>query len=404
MGQATRRMRVITTTEELSEICEGFSSAPYVTVDTEFLRERTYWSQLCLVQLARPGEAEEDAVLIDPLAEGIDLAPLFALMVNPAVIKVFHAARQDVEIFHHLAGAIPTPLVDTQVMAMVCGHGDQVGYETIVRRVVKAEIDKSSRFTDWSRRPLSDKQLRYALADVTHLRQVYEALDAQLQQSGRAHWVTEEMAILTSPDTYENDPDMMWTRVKARTNNPKQLALIRSLARWRELTAQDRDIPRSRVLKDDALIEIATAKPKTPQDFGKLRLAQRDVRKPEVTAEILAAVADGLACPSDRLPKLPIPPRRKEGSAAVSDMLRVFLKARSDQLKVAAKLIASSSDLDALAGEEAPDVPLLKGWRREVFGEDALKICAGEIALAVGRNGLQVIPLKTGSEDDLDPT
>ncbi|MEM1277943.1 MAG: ribonuclease D, partial [Pseudomonadota bacterium] len=375
-------MRVITTTEELSATCERFSSAPYITVDTEFLRERTYWSQLCLVQMARPGE-DEDAVLIDPLAEGIDLAPLFALMADQSVIKVFHAARQDVEIFHHLAGEIPTPLVDTQVMAMVCGHGDQVGYETIVRRIVKSEIDKSSRFTDWSRRPLSDKQLRYALADVTHLRQVYEALEAEVSQSGRAHWVDEEMAILTNPSTYENDPDEMWMRVKSRSNNPKLLAIIRALAKWRELTAQDRDIPRSRVLKDDALMEIATSKPKTPQEFGKLRLAQRDARKPEITAEILAAVAEGIACPSDRLPRLPVPPRRKEGSAAIADMLRVFLKARSEQLKVAPKLIASSSDLDALAGEAEPDVPLLKGWRREVFGEDALKICTGEIALAV---------------------
>ncbi|MEM9046047.1 MAG: ribonuclease D [Pseudomonadota bacterium] len=397
-------MHVITTTEELSEVCDRFSSSSYVTVDTEFLRERTYWSQLCLVQMARPGDDEGDAVLIDPLAEGIDLAPLFALMANPNVVKVFHAARQDVEIFHHMAGVIPTPLVDTQVMAMVCGHGDQVGYETIVRRIVKSEIDKSSRFTDWSRRPLSAKQLRYALADVTHLRQVYEALEAEVSQSGRAHWVAEEMAILTNPATYENDPDAMWMRVKARSNNPKLLAVIRSLARWRELTAQDRDIPRSRVLKDDALIEIATSKPTNPQEFGKLRLAQRDVRKPEVTAEILAAIAEGLACPKDRLPKLPTPPRRKEGSAAIADMLRVFLKARSEQLKVAPKLIASTADLDALAGEEEPNVALLKGWRREVFGEDALKICAGQLALAVGRSGVEVIALTAKSEGELDAT
>ncbi|MEM8793007.1 MAG: ribonuclease D [Pseudomonadota bacterium] len=393
-------MHVITTTQELTEVCDRFSSAPYVTVDTEFLRERTYWSQLCLVQIACPGEDDPaDAVLIDPLAADIDLSPLFALMVNPDVTKVFHAARQDIEIFHHLAGQIPTPLVDTQVMAMVCGHGDQVGYETIVRRVVRAEIDKSSRFTDWSRRPLSDKQLRYALADVTHLRNVYETLEAEVASSGRAHWVAEEMAILTNPATYENDPDMMWMRVKARSNNPKLLAIIRSLAAWRELTAQDRDVPRSRVLKDDALIEIATAKPKSPQDFGKLRLAQRDVRKPEVTAEILAAVAEGIACTEARLPRVPQPPRRKEGSAAVADMLRVFLKARADQLKVASKLIASSADLDALAGEADPDVPLLKGWRREVFGEDALKICSGRIALAVGRSGIEVIELPGQSED-----
>ncbi|MBY8975611.1 ribonuclease D [Rhodobacteraceae bacterium NNCM2] len=388
-------MNVITTTSELAAVCQSFAASPYVTVDTEFIRERTYWSQLCLVQMARPGDTEEDAVLIDPLAEGIDLGPLFELMKDSSVVKVFHAARQDVEIFHHLAEVIPTPLVDTQVMAMVCGHGDQVGYETIVRRITRAEIDKSSRFTDWARRPLSEKQLKYALADVTHLRDVYEALQKHVDASGRAHWVAEEMDILTSADTYVNDPDTIWTRVKARSSNPKFLAIIRSLARWREITAQSRDIPRSRVLKDDALLEIATAKPKNPADFGKLRLAQRDVRKPEVTAEILAAIAEGVACPPDRLPQIAVPPRRKEGSAAVSDMLRVFLKARADELKVASKLIASSSDLDALAGEANPDLPLLKGWRREVFGNDALRICSGEIGLAVGPTGIKVIELQS---------
>ncbi|MEM6904630.1 MAG: ribonuclease D [Pseudomonadota bacterium] len=384
-------MDVITTTDRLASVCQSFADAPYITVDTEFLRERTYWSQLCLVQMARPGE--EGGVLIDPLVDGIDLGPLFELMANEQVTKVFHAARQDVEIFHHLSGVIPTPLVDTQVVAMVCGHGDQVGYETIVRRVAKAQVDKSSRFTDWSRRPLSAKQLSYALADVTHLRVVHEALQEQLEGSGRAHWVDEEMAILTNPETYVTDPDLAWRRVKARSNSPRFLAIVRALARWRELTAQARDVPRSRILKDDALVEIATARPKTVEEFGKLRLVQRDMRKPAVTAEILAAVAEGIACPENRLPEIEKPPRRREGSAAVADMLRVLLKARSDQLGVAAKLIASSGDLDALAGEEDPDVPLLTGWRREVFGADALRVCQGEIGLAVGPQGIRVIEL-----------
>lgn len=388
-------MHVITTTDELSGVCAGYAAAPYVTVDTEFIRERTYWSQLCLIQMARPSldDDEGHAVLIDPLAEGIDLAPFIALMGDTSVVKVFHAARQDIEIFHHLSGQIPTPLVDTQVVAMVCGHGDQVGYETIVRRVAKAQIDKSSRFTDWARRPLSEKQLHYALADVTHLRVVYEALQKDLEHNGRAHWVQEEMAILTSPETYVTDPEDAWRRVKARSNSPRFLAIIRELARWREITAQERDVPRSRVIKDDALVEIATAKPRNPDDFGKLRLVQRDLRKPAVTAEILAAVAHGIECPEDRLPRIPPAPQRKEGSAAVSDMLRVFLKARSDQLGVAAKLIASSADLDALAGDKNPDVPALTGWRHEAFGADAMRICAGEIGLAVGRDGLRVIEL-----------
>lgn len=395
-------MRVITTTDSLREVCQDFAAYPYVTVDTEFLREKTYWSQLCLVQMARPareGDAEgADAVIIDPLAEGIDLAPLMELLVNPDVIKVFHAARQDVEIFHHLSGQIPAPLVDTQVVAMVCGHGDQVGYETIVRRIAKAQIDKSSRFTDWSRRPLSAKQLDYALADVTHLRLVYEALTEELERRGRAHWVAEEMSILTSPSTYVTEPDDAWRRVKSRTNSPRFLAVVRELAKWREITAQSRDIPRSRVMKDDALIEISTAKPKTPDDLCKLRLVQRDMRKPPVTAEILAAVAAGLACPEERLPRVPPAPRRKEGSAAVADMLRVLLKARSDQLGVAAKLIASTGDLESLAGDENPDIAALSGWRREVFGADALKVCSGEIGLAVGKDGIKVIELDPSDE------
>ncbi|MEL6476462.1 MAG: ribonuclease D [Pseudomonadota bacterium] len=386
-------MKLLTTTDELAATCRAYAAAPYVTVDTEFIRERTYWSQLCLVQMAQPGESDADAVLIDPLADGLSLEPLFELMADQSVTKVFHAARQDVEIFHHLSGAIPTPLVDTQVVAMVCGHGDQVGYETIVRRIAKAQIDKSSRFTDWSRRPLSQKQLAYALADVTHLRVVHDALQEELTRSNRAHWVDEEMAILTSPETYVTDPDEAWRKVKARSTNPRFLAIVRELAKWREITAQERDIPRSRVLKDDALLEIATAKPSNPEDFGKLRLVQRDLRKPPVTAEILAVVAAGLHCPEARLPEIEPAPRRKEGSAAVADMLRVFLKARSDQLGVAAKLIASSADLDALAGEDDPDLAVLKGWRHEAFGADALRICAGEIGLAVGPQGLRVIEL-----------
>lgn len=393
-------MHVIATTEELAKVCDRFSEAPYVTVDTEFLRERTYWPKLCLVQLARPGDnGDEDAVLIDPLAEDMDTAPLLELMVRSNVVKVFHAARQDIEIFHHLSGQIPFPLADTQVMAMVCGYGEQVGYETIVRQIVKTEIDKSSRFTDWSRRPLSGRQIRYALADVTFLRQVYEMLGAEIVSSGRAHWVEEEMAILTNPGTYANDPDMMWTRIKTRSGDPKFLAVVRSLASWRERTAQKRNIPRSWVLKDDALIEIASAKPATPKEFSRLRLARRDVRKPEITAEILTAVAKGANSPKEGLPGLPVPPRRREGSAAVAEMLRVFLKARSGRLKVAAKLIASSADLDALAGEEAPDIPLLKGWRRKVFGEDALRIRSGEIGLAAGPNGIEVIELGTRLEN-----
>lgn len=388
-------MHVISTTEELAGICAEFAGHDYVTVDTEFIRERTYYSQLCLVQLARPllsgEEGDEGAVIVDPLAQGMDLAPLYALMADQGVTKVFHAARQDIEIFWNMAVAIPAPMFDTQVAAMVCGYGDQVGYETLVRRIAKAELDKSSRFTDWSRRPLSDKQLTYALGDVTHLRMIYQKLSAQLAETGRAHWLKEEMAILTDPATYTNDPAEAWRRVKARSPSPKFLAVVRALAAWREATAQARDVPRSRLVKDDALLEIATAKPKSMEELGRLRLVQREARRPETAAEILAAVAAGEACPADQRPSMPPSPRRKEGSAAVADLLKVFLKARAEQLGVAPKLIASGGDLEALAGEDDPDIPLLKGWRREVFGEDALKLRDGNLALIAQPGGVRVV-------------
>ena len=384
-------MHVITTTDALARLTAEYAKAPFVTVDTEFMRERTYWPQLCLVQIAQPGDGTENAAIIDPLADGIDLAPLFELMANQNVVKVFHAARQDVEIFHNLAALVPAPMFDTQVAAMVCGYGDQAGYETLVRRIAKADLDKSSRFTDWSRRPLSQRQLDYALGDVTHLRQIYLELSGQLHESGRGHWVAEEMAILNDPATYFTEPSEAWHRVKARSHSPKYLAIVRALAKWREITAQTRDVPRSRVLKDDALLEIATARPNSQEELGKLRLVQREARRPEVAAAIVAAVAEGEACPPDQRPTLPPPPRRRQGSAAVADILRVFLKARAEQLGVASKLIASSAGLEALAGEENPDLRALKGWRREVFGDDALRVMAGELALVARPGGVELI-------------
>ncbi len=382
---------MITESSVLADICAQYSEYPYVTVDTEFLRERTYWSQLCVVQLARPGEGEKDAVLIDPLAEGLDLAPLYELMKNPDVVKVFHAARQDVEIFYNMGDLIPTPLFDTQIAAMVCGYGEQVGYETLVRKVAKASVDKSSRFTDWSRRPLSEKQLKYAIADVTHLRDIYEALKENLEKSGRAHWVSEELAILTDPATYRNEPREAWRRVKSRNSDPAFLAIVQALAAWRESTAQARDVPRGRILKDDALIEIATAKPRNPEAFGRLRLAQREARKPETTAEIIAAVAAGLECPEDQRPVTPPPARRREGSGAIADMLKVFLKAQADRYGVASRLIASASEIEALSGEDLDTHPVLSGWRWEVFGEDAMRIINGQAALVVRPKGVELI-------------
>ena len=316
-------------------------------------------------------------------------------MANETVVKVFHAARQDVEIFWHQGQVMPTPLFDTQVAAMVCGHGEQVGYETLVRKVVNAQVDKSSRFTDWSRRPLSAKQLTYALADVTHLRVIYEKLSAQIERAGRGHWVTEEMAVLTDPVTYDLTPQNAWRRVKSRAQSPKLLAVVRELAAWREEIAQEKDVPRGRIIKDDALMEVVAAQPKTPDDLGKLRLLQREARKPETAKQILDAVAAGLACPKDERPEIEVPPRRREGAQAIADLLKVFLKAKADEIGVAAKLIAPSADLEALAGEDDPDLPALKGWRREVFGAEALRIKSGEVGLAVGPGGIELI--------DVDP-
>jgi ribonuclease D len=373
-------MNIITTTAALAEFCARAMTAPYVTVDTEFLRERTYFAKLCLLQMALPGTDDSDAVIVDPLADGIDLAPVIDLFRHPGTVKVFHAARQDIEIFCVEYDVIPAPLFDTQVAAMVCGFGEQAGYETLVRKIAKAEVDKSSRFTDWSRRPLSDAQLTYALADVTHLRQIYETLSGRLKKTGRASWVAEEMAILNDPATYRTDPATAWEKIKTRTSSPKFLGLIRELARFREEYAMARDVPRSRVFKDDALVEVASLRPQTEADLQKARLLLREGRKPEVMEGILAAVKQATALrPED----LPLGERRMPDSQinmALADLLRVLLKARSEAQDVAPRLIASAADLDALAAGDR-NVPALQGWRYQAFGEEALLLCSGQVAL-----------------------
>ncbi|WP_373356913.1 ribonuclease D [Pseudoroseicyclus sp. CXY001] len=383
-------MRVITTTAELADFCTEAARHSYVTVDTEFLRERTYYAKLCLVQIAYPAEGEESAVLVDPLAEGLSLEPLYGLFRDETVVKVFHAARQDLEIFVTATGEIPKPLFDTQVAAMVCGFGEQVGYETLVRKIAKAEIDKSSRFTDWSRRPLTDAQMRYALADVTHLRTVYESLSARLEQTGRTPWVEEEMAVLTDPATYRTEPQDAWKRVKTRTASPKFLAIVRELAAFREAYAQERDVPRNRVYKDDALVELASTKPKTDKDLSRSRLLLREARRGEIAEGILAAIARAQTLPADALPHAERRDDQRQVNPALADLLRVLLKARAEASDVAQKLIANSAELDALAAGQR-DLPCLSGWRREVFGEEALQLCAGEVALAAkGRHVVAV--------------
>lgn len=386
-------MRTITTTEDLAAFCEAAKAAPYVTIDTEFLRERTYWSKLCLIQMALPGKAG-DAVLVDPIeGEAMSLEPLYDLFRHKATVKVFHAARQDLEIFFVEGNVFPDPLFDTQVAAMVCGFGEQAGYETLVKKIARENLDKTSRFTDWSRRPLSDAQKEYALADVTHLRVIYEWLAAQLQKNDRHRWVAEELAILTDPETYTVRPEEAWERIKTRTSSGRFLAIVKELARFREDYAQKNNVPRSRVMKDDALLELASTRPTNFEELGRSRLLQREGRKTEIAEGILAAVKAGLEMRPDDMPRPDTAREQLQVNPALADLLRVLLKAKSESLGVAPKLIASASDLDAIAAGER-NLDALKGWRAEAFGDDALRLCRGEIALTA--KGSEVRVIRTG--------
>lgn len=385
-------MRTITTTEDLAAFCEAAKSQPYVTIDTEFLRERTYWSKLCLIQMALPGKTG-DAVLVDPIeGDEMSMEPLYDLFRHKATVKVFHAARQDLEIFFVEGNVFPEPLFDTQVAAMVCGFGEQVGYETLVKKIAKENLDKTSRFTDWSRRPLTTAQAEYALADVTHLRVIYEWLSAQLAKNGRTKWVEEELSILTDPATYTVHPDEAWQRVKTRTTSGRFLAIVKALARFREEYAQKQNVPRSRVMKDDALLELASTRPTSAEELGRSRLLLREGRKPEIADGILAAIKAGMEMKPEDMPKPDLSREQLQVNPALADLLRVLLKAKSEQLGVASKLIASAADLDAIAAGERK-VEALQGWRLEAFGEDALRLCKGEIALSAKGSEVRVVYL-----------
>ena len=378
-------MNLITTTAELAEACARLAQHPFVTVDTEFLRETTYYPKLCLIQLASPDEA----VLVDPLAPDLSLEPFLALMSDPKVVKVFHAARQDLEIVWMIGKLIPTPLFDTQVAAMVCGYGDSVGYEQLANDLAKARIDKSSRFTDWSRRPLTDAQLAYAESDVTHLRDIYLALAADLAESGRESWVAEEMAVLTSPGTYEVKPENAWQRLKGRIRKTKELAALIELAAWREREAQHRDVPRQRVLKDDTLMDIVQRSPRSAEALGELRSVPNGFERSRAGGEVLAAIERAQALDPQTLPKLERE-RGRSGNGAVLDLLKVLLKATAEAERVAPKILASSDDLEAIAFDDQAAVPALQGWRREVFGEKALALKNGTLALRVVRGRVTV--------------
>ena len=385
-------MNIIKTTSELSQFCDFAYNFDYITVDTEFLRERTYYPKLCLIQLAIPGDQENSAVLIDPLEGNLDLSPLYKLFLDSDIVKVFHAARQDLEIFFHDQNIIPSPLFDTQLAAMVCGFGEQVGYETLVRSICKVNLDKSSRFTDWSMRPLSNNQQQYALADVTHLRQIYEYLKEQLKRNQREAWLEEELNILKNPETYITRPNEAWRRIKSRSNSSKFLAIVARLAEFRETYAQKNNIPRNRVLKDDALMELASLKPKSFDDLSRSRLLLRDARKGKIAKGILDSIKAAEDLKFEQVNYVTKVPKSLNGNSALSDMLRVLLKAKSEELGVAAKLIANSSDLDSIASGERT-VPALSGWRHQIFGREALELCDGKVGLVLQGKNIRTIKI-----------
>jgi ribonuclease D len=385
-------MDLITETKALAALCKALAHETFVTVDTEFMRETTYWPDLCLIQIA----GAEVNGLIDPMAEGIDLKPFFALMNNEKVLKVFHAARQDVEIMVHLAGTVPHPIFDTQIAAMVCGFGDQVSYEAIVRKLAKAQIDKSSRFTDWSRRPLTEKQLTYALSDVTHLRTVYEKLKLELEVNGREPWLAQEMAILMAIETYRTEPQDAWRRIKVRLKSKKQLAVLIAVAGWRELEAQEKNVPRSRVIKDDAVAEVATQMPQSKEALGQLRALPRGMSTSRIGDSLIRAVKEGLARDPATLPHTNW--GRDESSESVqaaAEILKLALKVVCEREGLAPKLVANTSDIEAIAESDDADVPLMHGWRREVFGNLALELKRGKAMIGF-RDGRVVISPASG--------
>lgn len=380
-------MDLVISTDVLAGFCERAAQFDFVTVDTEFLRETTYWPKLCLIQAATPDEV----ILIDPLADGIDLSPFFVLLANPKVTKVFHAARQDIEIFVKLTGKVPANIFDTQIAASVCGFGDSVSYDNLVRAITSVELDKSSRFTDWSARPLSEKQRLYAAADVTHLRDIYLELRKKVAATRRGDWVEDEMGVLRSIDTYVIQPDQAWQRLKLKINRPRDLAALKRLAEWREQRAQSGDQPRSRVLKDDVLFELAMQRPLTQDAFDRLRAVPRGFGRSSAAGEIIAILKQVEALDKTELPHMPERYRGPSPKGAVGDLIRVLLKSVAEQNGVAARIIATSDDIDALVLDDEADVPALKGWRRKLFGDKALDIKHGRIGLVATHKGVMEV-------------
>lgn len=383
-------MTLITDTDTLSAFCARQRGAPFITVDTEFLRDTTYWPKLCLVQVAGP--AETDVAAVDTLADGLDLEPLIELFEDEAIVKVFHSARQDLEIFYNLMNErLPRPIFDTQVAAMVCGFGEQVGYDTLARRITGVKVDKASRFADWAHRPLTDRQLAYALADVTHLRPIYVALRDRLAESERADWLREEMAQLTDPETYRLDPRSAWQRLKPRSGDRKYLAVLREIAAWREVEAQRRDVPRNRIIRDEQVQDIAAHAPRSVEQLSRTRGLSADFARGRLGAEILAAVERALALPAEERPKAVNRADLPNGIGPLVDLLKVLLKTKSEAHGVAQKLIANTADLERIAADDDAEVAALSGWRREIFGEDALALKHGKLALAAENREVRII-------------
>jgi len=382
-------MPILTQSQDVAALCHRLRTVPFITIDTEFMRERTFWPRLCLVQVA----SADEAWAIDPLSEGMDLAPLFELLDDPKVLKVFHAARQDMEIFFHLTGRLPHPIFDTQVAAMVCGFGESVSYETLAARLAKATVDKSSRFTDWSHRPLSEKQIAYAVSDVTHLRRIYEKLAAKLAATNRTAWVSSEMDVLTSPTTYVTDPVEAWRRLKPRSSHPRFLNVLRAVAAWREIEAQTRDVPRGRILKDEALLEIAAHPPTDPQALARIRMVGTGFAEGKLGQPLIEAVLAALELPANAAPVFDRPDALPNGLGPLVELLRVLLKMKCDEHDVAQKLVATSSDLERIAADDAADVQALHGWRREVFGEAALALKHGRLGLAAEGRKVKLVEL-----------
>ena len=393
-------MKIITKTKELEQVCSQLAEAQFVCVDTEFMRESTFWPELCLIQMAG-GDIE---VIVDPLASKLDLEPFFKLMRDQRVTKVFHAARQDIEIIHYLSDSLPNPVFDTQIAAMVCGFGEQVGYADLIQKLLNTPIDKTSRYSDWRRRPLHDHQLTYALADVTYLAKAYPKLLEQIEQAGRASWLTEEMTALVNPELYIQHPDNAWKRLKLRNIKQNRIGVLMELAKWRETTAQSRNLPRNRVVKDDVLYEVANRAPSNEEELANLRSVTKGIVRSSYGAELLKGVKRGLAIERDKLPVIKRAPRLNSQTQAILELLKVLLKTIAAKHNVASKIIANAKDLEKIALDDNADVAALKGWRRDLFGADAIALKHGKISLGL-QNGIIcaiALPDKADSEETQD--